>query len=234
MNQNVEFEFVPRNEAKPCRQELEAIIKKVQNFCKEKDKSFTFQFYLVGSQNRHLVTRIKNGNLGYDFDYNLSLNCEDGYFWKPKYARKLIFDALQESIKGTLFNKIENSTSVITIKCVKKNKIIVSCDFSIIYYTDDQDDDYYKYVRFNKNQGDFTWEERKLSRNIDDKLDWLYTNVDGYWDEIKSEYLKLKDSNKDPNKYSFVLYYETICNLFNHYYYQIYQSVNEEYDDDDD
>ncbi len=218
MNQNIEFEFVPRNEAKPYRQELETIIKRTQNYCRERRKDFTFQFYLVGSQNRHLVTRIKGGNIGYDFDYNLALNCNEEDHWYPNVARSLVFSALRESIKGTSFNKIENSTSVITIKCVQKSKVIVGCDFSVIYYPDDQDDDYYKYARFNKKQNNYTWEERKLSHNIDDKLDWLKENADGYLEEIKEEYLKLKNNNKDPNKHSFVLFYEAVSNVLNWHY----------------
>ena len=58
---------------------------------------------------------------------------------------------------------------------------------------------------------------RKYTKNYHAKLDWLKDNVDGYWDEIKEEYLKLKNNNKDSNKHSFQLFYETINNVYNHY-----------------
>ena len=212
-----EYEFVSKKEARPFREELENIIREVQRICREKDRDFTFQYYLVGSQGRHLVTRIKNGNAGYDFDYNLVLNCEDGYSWKPVYARKTIFGALQEAIKGSHFTKIENSTSVITIKYVEGDRVVVGCDFSVIYYPKDDESNYYKYVRFNKGDGTYTWEVRKPSHNIDDKLEWLKENVEDYWNEIIEEYLWLKNHNQDPNKHSFVLYHEAVNNLYNHY-----------------
>ena len=106
-----------------------------------------------------------------------------------------------------------------SLTCTKEfnGEIIVSCDFSVIYYPVDKEDDYYKYVRFNKKQNTFTWEERKLSRNINEKLDWLRDNVEDYWNEIKGEYRKLKNSNHDSNKHSFVLYYEAVSNVCNWY-----------------
>ena len=88
-----------------------------------------------------------------------------------------------------------------SLTCTKEfnGEIIVSCDFSVIYYPVDKEDDYYKYVRFNKKQNTFTWEERKLSRNINEKLDWLRDNVEDYWNEIKS-------SETDPQKYSQLIF----------------------------
>ena len=222
------YEFVSKNEYAPIRIEIEAIIKKVQKILKEQDSDQTFQFKLIGSGGRHLITRIKGGNAGYDFDYNLVMN--DNYSWKPT-IRQSVFDAFQQSIKGTRFTTVENSTSVITIKQVdKKNKkVIVGCDFSVVFYPNDDESGYYKYARFNKNQQNYTWEIRNVSRFNDDKLNWLKENYDGIWNDIKDEYLKLKDNNPQ-KKHSFVLFHEAINNIYNQCQQEL--SYNDEDDDD--
>lgn len=213
-----EYEFVSRKEYAPVRKELEEILKKVQNLVRNE---FTFQFKLVGSGNKHLITREKNGNKGFDLDYNLILNppqAADGSFWKPKYAKETIINAFKKAVENTKYDYPENSTSAITIKVKnkKESKIIYSCDFCIIFYPNDKDYSYYKYVKFNK-PNNYVWENRVISKNIDKKLDWLHNNIKDYWNLIKKEYLKLKKNNDDKNKHSFQLYYEAINNLYNYY-----------------
>ena len=66
------FEYVTRAEYQPVREELEKIIIKVQSYMKE-NFGTTFQFRLIGSGKRHLITQLEGGNGGYDFDYNLIL-----------------------------------------------------------------------------------------------------------------------------------------------------------------
>ncbi len=207
------YEFVVKKEYAPIREEIEAIIRKVQKILKKDDSDKTFQFHLIGSGGRHLITRIKGGNAGYDFDYNLVMN--DKFNWKPS-IRQSFFDAFQQAIKGTRFTTVENSTSVITIKQVdKKNKnVIVGCDFSVIFYPNDDDSGCYKYSRFNKGQQNYTWEIRNVSRFNNDKLDWLKNNYKGIWNDIKEEYLKLKNNNPQA-KHSFVLFHEAINNVYN-------------------
>lgn len=153
----------------------------------------------------------------------------DNYSWKPT-IRQSVFDAFQQSIKGTRFTTVENSTSVITIKQVdKKNKkVIVGCDFSVVFYPNDDESGYYKYARFNKNQQNYTWEIRNVSRFNDDKLNWLKENYDGIWNDIKDEYLKLKDNNPQ-KKHSFVLFHEAINNIYNQCQQEL--SYNDEDDD---
>ena len=58
------YEFVPKSEYLPVRIGLEKILKEVQNIIRDE---FTFQFRLVGSGNKHLITREINGNKGFDF-----------------------------------------------------------------------------------------------------------------------------------------------------------------------
>ena len=200
------YEFVQKNEYQPLRDEAEIIIRKVQKMLK---KEFTFQYNLVGSGKRHLVTRIKGGNRGFDLDFNLFLN----NMVKAKFAKESLLAAFQEAIKGTHFNKVENSTSAITVKKVDKNnsRIVYSCDFAIMYY--DNEKDLIKYVRFNKNQNNYTWENRKYSYKAEYKKGIVLNIYD--WNQIKEKYLHLKNANKDLNKHSFQLFLETINNLYN-------------------
>lgn len=214
------YEFVPKSEYDPVRIEIEGIIKKVQNILRD---DFTFQFRLVGSGKKHLITRVKGGNKGFDFDYNLILNCEPGYHWKPKFAKEKLMQAFDEAIKGTKYDHPEDSTTSITLKVkdTRNSRIVHSCDFAIIYYPEleEGEDEYFKYIRNNKKNGQshYTWEVRNCSRNVDFKLEWLKENIDNYWDVIKEEYLKVKNANNNPNKHSFQLFFETINNLFNAY-----------------
>lgn len=207
------YEFVSKNEYSPIRNEIEGIIKKVQKILKEHDSRQTFQFRLIGSGSRHLITRIKGGNAGYDFDYNLVMN--DNFNWKPT-VRQNFFNAFQKAIKGTRFTNVENSTSVITIKQVDKRnkKVIVGCDFSVIFYPNDDKSCYYMYSRYNKDQQNYTWEIRNVSKDNNKKLDWLRDNYNGIWNNINDEYLKLKNNNP-LKKHSFILFHESINNIYN-------------------
>ena len=76
-------------------------------------------------------------------------------------------------------------------------------------------------VRRDNNNGSYLWNIRQYTKNYQEKLIWLqqYSN---WFENIKEEYLKLKNNNLDKNKHSFELYYEAINNL-----YQQYNSNNE-------
>src|SRR5690554_5772065 len=64
------YEYVSKNEYTPVREKLEKIIKIIQ---KETKPEYTFQFSLIGSGGKKLITREKGSNKGFDFDYNFSL-----------------------------------------------------------------------------------------------------------------------------------------------------------------
>ena len=85
------YEYVSKAEYKPYKEEIESIIKKVQKIMKT-EYDTTFQFKLIGSTNRHLVTKIKDGNRGYDFDYNLILQKSD--LWdNPKKTERAVYES---------------------------------------------------------------------------------------------------------------------------------------------
>lgn len=209
------FEYVSKTEYQPVREELEGIINRVQKEMRTKYNT-SFQFRLIGSGKRHLITRVVDGNGGYDFDYNLILPTpEEGYYLAGVVKRQFM-ESFKNALKGTKYSNPQDSTSAITIKVVdKKNKRIEhSCDFAIIYYDEDSVENGYYYLRNNKNQGNYSFEPRILSRNFEKKLSEILEYRNG-WNWIREEYLKLKNRNHDINKRSFVLYLEAVSNVFN-------------------
>lgn len=124
-------------------------------------------------------------------------------------------NAFKEAVSNTPYNKLEDSTSVITIKVAdrKNSKIIRSCDFAIIYYIDDNPNNGYMYLKNLKN-GKYKFEFRKLSIKIADKLRFIEEYEDG-WNRVRDEYIKLKNGNNDINKKSFSLYLESVNNVYN-------------------
>ena len=207
------YEYVNKRELTLGREEVEVIIRRAQDIMKKRYNT-TFQYVLVGSAKRHLVTKIKNGNKGYDYDYNLIIQKSDQWN-NPKKLKQQFITAFSEAVKGTSYKPLEDSTSCITIKVIDKNnsRIIRSCDFAIIYYIDDKKDDGYRYLKNWKN-GRYSFEDRKNSKGAESALDYILEHENG-WNMIRKEYLKLKNSNKDINKKSFVLYLESIHNVHN-------------------
>lgn len=208
------YVYVNKKEYAPYKKEVEDIIRHAQRIMKHKYNT-TFQYKLIGSAGRHLVTKIKNGNKGYDFDYNLILQKSD--LWEnPKKLKQQFMNAFNVAVIVTPYSPPEDSTSSITIKAIdkKNSKIIRSFDLAIIYYIDDDEpDEGYNYLRNLKN-GHYEFWLRKLSVNIDAKLDEIEEYEDG-WNMVREEYLKLKNRNKDINKKSFILYLESINKVYN-------------------
>lgn len=210
------YEYVNRSEYQPVRLELEEVIRKVHHFMRKK-YGITFQHRLIGSGRKHLITRVKGGNGGFDFDYNFIIpHPGEGYSWNADKIKKEFTEALIFALKGTQYSNPQDSTSAITIKVVdQKNACILhSCDFAIIYYSEDDDFNGYYYLRNWKNQNRYSFEPRGASANVEEKLYEVLSYEVG-WSMIKDEYIKLKNRNKDNNKRSFSLYLETINNVHN-------------------
>ena len=223
------YEYVTKAEYKPVKIELEKIIVKVQSIMR-KEYDTTFQYHLIGSGQRHLVTRIVGGNGGYDFDYNLIIPApQQGYYYKADVVKQQFMNAFRKALKGTQYSDPQDSTSAITIKVVDKQKsrIVHSCDFAIIYYDRGRVENGYYYLKHNKGQGQYVFEIRGLSKNIEDKIAAIREYRNG-WNAVRDEYLNLKNKNRDKNKHSFSLYNEAVNNVYNNL------PDDDEYDDDDD
>lgn len=210
------YEYVSKKEYGPVRLELEEIIRKVHHYMR-KNFDLTFQHKLIGSGSRHLVTCVKNGNKGFDFDYNFIIPPpEDDWCWDAEVIKEQFVEALKFALKGTNYSTPKDSTSAITIKVVDRtnSKIRHSCDFAIIYYPDDDNFNGYFYLKNWKQMNRYSFEPRNSSSNIDEKLDEILSYTNG-WNMIRTEYLKLKNANKDENKRSYVLYLEAVNNVYN-------------------
>lgn len=214
------YEYVKKSEYAPVRKELEQIIKRTQIEMR-KNYGITFQFHLIGSGKRHLITRIKGGNSGYDFDYNLILSPPaSGCRYDAENIKQNFMTALKTALRGTEYSFPKDSTSSITLKMIDKSKkkIRHSCDFAIIYYESNSNDDGYYYLRNNKTQQSYQFVFRSLSPDTDEKVHDIIE--DNGWSYIREKYLYLKNINEGNRKHSFSLYAEAVNNVYNQMYLQ--------------
>lgn len=215
------YEYVKKSEYAPVRKELEEIIKRVQNEMWDAYR-LTFQFQLIGSGKRHLVTRICGGNSGYDFDYNLIIqHWGDMYNSKVMIVKQGFIDAFKGAVKGTPYSSPKDSTSAITIKVIdrKQKKILRSCDFAIIYYEDCSVNNGYYFLRNDKKRNIYEFVFRSINSGIEEKVHDILRKDSG-WACISKEYRKLKDINEGNGKHSYSLYAEAVNNVYNQIYLQ--------------
>ena len=208
-----EFEYVSRKEAAPHKGNLINLIKAVQ---KEVKPYFTFRFDFIGSSSRNMITREVNGNIGYDFDLNIEPNDPEEKY-SAEQIHSLIFEAFQKHKDKYGYSKIENSTSVITIKAVDKVNCRVehSCDIAIVYHCSNGQQQYircYKGWRLS-----YRWEYRDKAYDIDEKLQWIEENK--LKQQLRDQYLINKGRNNNPEKHSRTIFAETVNNIYNEYRY---------------
>lgn len=205
------FEYVPKEEWKPIKDELIEIIHELQD---EVRGYFTFQYHFVGSSERKMITRDPNSNTGFDFDVNIEVNDPDENHSAEK-IRNILRKGLDKvnnpnpygySILG--YNYTEDSTRVLTIK-VKDSanaRILHSCDFCIIYECGDERQ---QYIRYNKKQKSYSWEyQPKGYYKLSDKIEWIKKQK--LWQQVRDNYIYKKNTNTDDNKKSRAIFAETI------------------------
>lgn len=193
-----DFCYVTKKEAKPLREDINKLLNFVQNEVRNK---FTFQFKPVGSSSRNMITRLRNGNIGFDFDFNIEPNVGEKNC-NPNNIRKIIFEAISK-FKGDFgYTRIENSTSVITIKAVDRNlsRILYSCDFAIVHNYNENGSKKQEYICLDKRTNNCSWEERGKDYYIEEKIKWLKAHK--YWTELRDYYIEKKNKNNDSNKHS--------------------------------
>ena len=205
------FEYVPKEEWKPIKDELIEIIHELQDVVRN---DFTFQYHFVGSSERKMITRDPNSNTGFDFDVNIEVNDPDENYSAEK-IRNILRKGLDKvnnpnpygySILG--YNYTEDSTRVLTIK-VKDSanaRILHSCDFCIIYECGDERQ---QYIRYNKKQNSYSWEyQPKGYYNLSEKIEWIKRQK--LWQQVRDNYIYKKNTNTDDNKKSRAIFAETI------------------------
>ena len=210
------FEYVPKGEYQPFKLEVDEILRKMQRFLRE-NKILTFQFNLIGSAGRKFITRVKNGNKGFDLDYNIVIQkIFDEKYEKPKLLKETFIKLFNEYFDNS-YDYAEDSTSVITVKKlnVNRNKILHSVDFAIVSYYEDKDGkERQEYVRFDKNTNTYSWVLRKVAtdhRYVEDLI--KEKNV---WQDVKDLYLENK--NKEPEKKSRIVYYQTLETIYKRHF----------------
>ena len=206
------FEYVPKSEYQPFKLEVDEILKSIQRDLKE-NEILTFQFNLIGSAKRKLITRVENGNQGFDLDYNIVIQRIFNNRYKNAKLLKQKFIDLFNKYFDDSYDYSEDSTSVITIKKLnaQRNKIICSVDIAIVsYYEDEEGMERQKYIRFDKNSGNYSWALRKVATNHRHVEDLIKEN--NLWEDVIDLYLNNK--NKEPYKKSRIVYYQTLETIY--------------------
>ena len=104
-----------------------------------------------------------------------------------------------------------------TIKNIDKtkSKIIHSFDFAIVDYVYDSKDRLrQRYIRFDKNTKGYSWAFRKLHNDHSDYEELI--KEEGLWNKLRDLYLENK--NKEPDKKSRIVYYQTLDTIFKRYF----------------
>lgn len=210
------FEFVTKREYQPYKVEVDNFIKKIHKILR-KEKIVNFRDDLIGSAGRHLITRVENGNKGFDFDYNLEITkFYDDKFQNPKTLKNIFRNIFDKTFDDS-YEWAEDSTSVFTIKKVdKKHSIIIfSVDFAIVhYYEDEKGNEKQEYIRFDKNTNGYSWCDRPEATNH--RQSAMAIRQKGLWNELRELYLKNK--NKEPNKKSRIVYYQTLETIYKRHF----------------
>lgn len=203
------FEYVPKKEWKPVRDELLKIIQKLQNEVRE---YFTFQYRFVGSSSRNMITRDSKSNTGFDFDINIEVNDPD-----EDYSAEEIRNILRKGLDRASnpfgypffrYDYTEDSTRVLTIKVKDRtnSRILYSCDFCII---NNCPDGRQQYIRYNKKQGSYSWEyQPKGFYDLPAKIKYIKNRH--CWQQVRDLYIVKKNMNTDNDKKSRSLFAETV------------------------
>lgn len=203
-----DFVYVTRAAAKQVRDELIQIIQEVQDIVRP---YFTFQPKPVGSSSINMITYDRKSNIGFDFDFDLAINDDDENY-SPGEIRNIMRNAIDRVAPKYGYKHCEDSTRVLTIKKVNTftSQIIHSCDFAFVYNCKDGRQ---QYIRFNKKNGNYTWEfQGKGFKKLDNKIAWLKQN--GYWIELQDYYIDKENSNDNPDKHSRSILAESINEIY--------------------
>ncbi len=200
------YRYVNQNQVKEQAMWCVDIIHKVQ---KELREYFTFDFRLIGSGDRRLVTQ--NGNEPFDLDYNIILQRDkQDLLDNPQKIKDLFRKAfekiLKKEVKGYT-SRAGDSTSVVTAKILDDNNIAFSFDVAILV---ERKGGYYDRIINDKKTGLYIWNKIKDSNNYLDVFQKVKTN--GYWIQFKKRYLDLKNMHlkRQDEVKSFSVFLETL------------------------
>ncbi len=204
------FQYVLKKDYSPILNELHKIIHEVQNVVQNK---FSFEYFIVGSADKNMITCDRKSNIGFDFDIDIYVHNDDENY-TPKEIRTILRQAMDKIAPKYGYDYCEDSTRVLTIK--KKNtkqaKILHSCDFAIVYNRKDGQ----LYIRYNKKHHSYSWEFQGCGfESLPDKIEWIKEN--NLWNDLRKYYLDKKNYNIDDNKHSRSLFAEAVHEIYQKY-----------------
>lgn len=203
------YKFAIQSEVKELERWCMEILHAVQDEVRE---YFTFDIRLIGSGDKRLVTQ--NNDESFDLDYNIILQKDKkDLLDDPRQIKELFVKIFKNVLRdyGTNYTRIDNSTSVITVKIIQKNKVQFSFDVAIIV---EGDDGYFYRLIYDKNTGRYIWNQVKYSANYLERFKAV--KEDGNWMKFKKRYLQLKNmhlSRQDGVK-SFSIFLETLNEFY--------------------
>lgn len=207
------FKYADKKEVKRVKKQIITILNRVQDILRD---VFTFRYDFIGSSKLNMITYDPTTNIGFDFDINIEPNYEDEEY-NPKEIKTKLINALNEVIRKYGYKSCENSTRVITFKLVdeKNKKIKHSCDIAIVNNYVENGNKQQEYIKYDKNQNEYYWEQQPEGYYLDKKIDWI--NKNKHWKEVIDLYIDLKNNNKNKDKKSRSLRAEAINNIYNKY-----------------
>lgn len=213
------YELVEERVIKPYRSKCSSIMTQLRDILNE-DYDIITQFSLVGSGNdsRNLVT--KNGQGPFDLDYNLLIVKMPDEYWKNlKKLKDLVRNTLNKIAGEALFSDGKDSRSVITSILHFTNSPEVEFSFDIAICVRNRVGNWCRLIHQKGYFEQFTWNEVPSSKDIRNKAKAL--KEEGYWNEVRKAYVNRKNMylrRGDKNHPSFIVYVETINEIFYKYF----------------
>lgn len=208
------YQFATKKDVQAANKWCRSVLIDVQNLVRD---WFTFDFRLIGSGGKHLVTY--NEGQPFDLDYNIIIQKDkQSLHGKPEKIKKIFIDAFETVFSETItyFNadeyfKINNSTSVITIKYISYGSLEFSFDVAIMQ---ENENGYLEKIIFDKKNNRYIWNQVKDSKDLNDKV--LLVKQRFGWNAVRERYLDLKNdslSNNDETK-SFSIFIQVINEFY--------------------
>lgn len=192
------YSFATNLEVKQMKNSCAAVFYDVQDDVRD---FFTFSFQLIGSGGKHLVTH--DDNNPFDLDYNIIIQKDKQNLHNdPRRIKEIFYEAFRKSFKkhirdfnSNAYAKLNNSTSVITLKSISLDQITFSFDVAIMQKNIDGS---LERIIFDKNTGNYIWNIVKQSGNLYEKANTVKKNCD--WNDVRNKYLELKNCYQSRNQ----------------------------------
>lgn len=199
------YRFAKQSEVKEVNEWCRNILLEVQE---DVNEYFTFDFRLIGSGEKRLVTQ--NSDNAFDLDYNIILQKDKkGLIDNPKRIKDIFLHSFNSILKKYVkkYIRVSDSKSVITIKLINNKSIEFFFDVAIMVEGDDGR--FYRLMN-DKNTGEYIWNQVEKSKNYFARFKRV--KECGDWVRFKRRYLELKNLHltaQDGVK-SFSIFLETL------------------------